>query len=92
MYRLALAPLILILSACSTVVSEPVQVRLPASLTQPCEPLPKLEVEPGADLRPAILENRVESERAHAECAARHQAVVDAVKPTRAQRAERKQR
>lgn len=70
------------LSGCSTPPAEPVQIRLPASMTAPCEPLPKLAVETGQDLRPAVLANRVESERVHAECMARHRALVDAVNPT----------
>lgn len=57
-------------------------IRLPAALTAPCDPLPALQVEPGQDLRPAILSNRVESERVHAECSARHRAVIQAVNPT----------
>ena len=82
------------LSACSTApTAEPVAIRLPATLTAPCEPLPALAVEPGQDLRPAILSNRVESERVHAECSARHRAVLQAINPaTRPNRPERKPR
>lgn len=87
MYRLALAPLILILSACSTP-AEPVRIRLTAELVKPCEPLPMLDVATGEDLRPAILSNRVESERVHSECMAKHKAVIQAVNP-RAHRAPR---
>lgn len=50
-------------------------------MKQPCEPLPKLLAEPGEDLRPLVLANRVESDRVHDECAARHRAVVNAVEP-----------
>ena len=68
-------------------------MRLPRALTEPCEPLPLLQVEPGQDLRQPILENRVESERVHAECTARHKAVVDAVNPrARTERASRSNR
>lgn len=55
------------------------RVRLPPSMADPCEPLPRLVVADGQDLRPAILDNRVESERVHAECTAKHRAVVNAV-------------
>jgi hypothetical protein len=51
-------------------------------MVAPCEPLPSLDVQIGQDLRPAILENRVEAERVHAECSARHRAVIQAVQPT----------
>jgi hypothetical protein len=69
------------LSGCSTPPAEPVRVRLPAALVQPCDPLPPLAVSPGEDLRPAILSNRVEAERVHSECIARHRAVVQAINP-----------
>jgi hypothetical protein len=84
----------LILSGCSTAPpAEPVPVRLPAALVAPCEPLPALAVEPGQDLRPAVLQNRVESERVHAECSARHRAVIQAVTPaTRQPRPTRNER
>ena len=82
MFRLTiLALLTLSLFGCSTVRTEPTAIRLPAELVQPCEPLPMLDVQPGVDLRGPILENRVESERVHAECAARHRAVVESVTP-----------
>jgi hypothetical protein len=87
---LAAALLTTILCACSTPPAEPVQPRLPAALVAACDPLPKLDVAPGADLRPAILENRVESERVHAECAARHRAVVEAVNPRQRETRERR--
>lgn len=71
------------LCACSTAppAAEPVRVRLTAAMVQPCEPLPALQAQPGEDLRPLLLANRVESERVHAECSARHRAVVQAVEP-----------
>jgi hypothetical protein len=66
---------------------------MPAIMTVPCEPLPPLEVKLGEDLRPAILANRAETERVHAECMARHRAVVNAVNPaTRPPRTERNAR
>jgi hypothetical protein len=87
------ALLTLILSGCSTPPSEPVAVRLPPALTAPCEPLPLLTVEIGQDLRPAVLQNRVDSERVHAECSARHRAVIQAVNPaTRKPRPTRNER
>jgi hypothetical protein len=83
----------LTLSGCSTPPAEPVQIRLPASMTAPCEPLPPLDVKLGEDLRPAILSNRADSERVHAECMARHRAVVNAVNSsTRPPRTERTSR
>lgn len=54
-------------------------MRLTAAMREPCDPLPKLAVaENEQDMRPALLANRVESERVLAECSARHQAVVEA--------------
>lgn len=80
----------LILSGCSTPPAEPVQIRLPAIMTAPCDPLPPLSVSLGEDLRPAILANRADAERVHAECMAKHRAVVNAVNPsTRPPRTER---
>lgn len=92
--RLALpALLIMNLSGCTTPPAEPVAIRLPTALIAPCEPLPALQVEPGQDLRPAILSNRADSERVHAECSARHRAVVQAVNPAkRPERATRQPR
>jgi hypothetical protein len=95
MYRLLALPalLILSLSGCSTPPAEPVHIRLPAIMTAPCEPLPPLDVKLGEDLRPAILSNRADSERVHAECMARHRAVVNAVNhSTRPNRTERSPR
>lgn len=50
------------------------------TLRTPCEPLPKMEVKPGEkDMRPELLRNRADAERAHAECTARHTGVLRAV-------------
>ena len=44
-----------------------------------CEALPKLEVQPGEEMRKAILANRAASELVLAECAAKHKGVLKAV-------------
>lgn len=44
-----------------------------------CEALPKLVIEPGKEMRHAILANRAASELVLAECSAKHQGVLKAV-------------
>jgi hypothetical protein len=66
---------------------------LPLALTAACDPLPPLVAVPGQDLRGPLLQNRAEAERVHAECTARHRAVVQAVNPaSRPARADRSTR
>ena len=83
-HKLALAALLtLILSACSTAPqppAQPVTPKISPALKKPCDPLPKLAVDPkDTDIRPELLENRAASERVHAECSSRHRGVLRAI-------------
>ena len=69
----------LILSACTTTQAPLQKPQIDAALRVLCEPLPPLVANVGDDLREAVLLNRIASDAAHDECAARHRAVLKAV-------------
>ena len=76
-----LAPLMLILSACTTipVAVPPPKPYLDAALREKCKPLPKLDLTVGEDLRGPVLLNRAQSDAVNEECAARHLATLKAI-------------
>ena len=68
---------LLLVSGCSTPQSRPL-VTLPANLAQPCQPIP---TRPPVMLDPERLAWEIEIVYAYRECAMRHMATVEAVKP-----------
>ena len=69
----------MLISCAATTPAPPVRPQISDAIRAPCEPLPPLAVADGDDMRPALLRNRIDSERVHAECSARHRAALRAV-------------
>lgn len=83
MYQMKIPTVLLTLSltACTTPQTLLVPPELSSDITAPCLPLPQLVVPANemADMRVAILKNRIESVLIHNECVAKHAAALSAI-------------
>jgi hypothetical protein len=70
----------LTLSLCACTVPLAVKPTLDATLSEPCAPLPEINLVIGQDIRTAWLESRAADVKVHNECMAKHQGVLDAVR------------
>lgn len=70
---------LLMLSLCACTVPLSVKPELDKTLTEPCEPLPEINLVIGQDIRTAWLESRALDVKTHNECVAKHKSLLDAV-------------
>jgi hypothetical protein len=71
---------LLILNLCACTIPLSVKPEIDATLSEPCAPLPEINLVIGQDIRTAWLESRAADVKVHNECMAKHQGVLDAVR------------